>query len=298
MSNAGQGWSGKSKGTPLGYRIFNVTIRTLGVRTAYLLLYFVTPWYVLTSRASNAALRKYFSTLRQWDPSIKGLTLFGSYMSFGRVLIDKAAFHAGLADRFTWSHDGHGHITDMIAGGQGGLLISAHLGNWELASRLLNDLEGHITVVLMQADDIRLQRAMDAAPEKRYDTIALGSDLAHVFRMDEALRAGRVLCMHGDRNLPNARVHRVAFLGRPAAFPLGPFALAAARQVPVCVTFVVRTGPLAYAFRASAPIPPGTPAQAIAERFVSELETMVRKYPLQWFNYYDFWSHADTDRHR
>lgn len=94
-------WTGQSKGTPLGYRIFILVMRTLGVRAAHGMLYLVVPWYVLTGRTSNRALRGYFRRLRATDPRIKGLSLAGSYRAFGRTIIDKVALRAGLEDRYT-----------------------------------------------------------------------------------------------------------------------------------------------------------------------------------------------------
>lgn len=298
MSTPPQAWTGRSKGTPLGYRIFHSTIRLLGVRAAYAMLYFVVPWYVVTARSSNAALRHYFGIIERWDPTIRGLSLWASYMAFGRMLVDRAAMRSGLGHRLKWTHKGEENLEAMIKAGKGGVAISAHVGNWELAGHLLQGLHGGITLVLLQAEDARIQQVSQAGTGNSYETIALGNDLSHVFRMDNALRSGRVLCLHGDRSLPGSRTRTVRFLGENAEFPLGPFALAAARQVPVCITFVARTGVLTYAFRCTPPIPAGTSAAVIMDRYVEQLEQVVRQYPLQWFNYFDFWGHGASDRQR
>lgn len=283
-------WTGQSKGTPLGYRIFILVMRIFGVRAAYGLLHVVVPWYVITSSTSNAALRGYFARLRAIQPGIKGLSLAGSYRAFGRAIIDKVALRAGMEKRYTWEKSGRQHLVALLEAGQGGVLISAHLGNWELASHMLHDSPGKISVVLQDGEDDRIREAIEGSTASaRFGTIALGNGIEHLFRMTEALREGQVLCMHGDRFRPGARTRKARFLGAEAEFPAGPFALAAAQRVPVVIAFVVNTGPLHYTFICTEQIPAGSGSDVLFNRFVSELERAVLNYPMQWFNYYDFW---------
>lgn len=288
-------WSGKSKGFPLGYRFFIFVIRYLGVKTAYFFLAFVVPWYVLTSWKSNKALDVYFARLRAAVPGIKGLSYFASYMAMGRNIIDKVAVQAGLESRYKWEKVNGQGVAEMIAAQKGGLLLSSHVGNWEFASHFLKDHKGKVSIVLLTAEDERIKAVMEneLAPAS-FNMIPLSKDMSHVFKMNNALLDGHVLCMHGDRNLPGSRVNKAEFLGAEAEFPAGPFALAAAHEVPVCISFVIRTGPMKYTFFATDQIPPGTTRDELFKRFVQEFEAIVKKYPLQWFNYYDFWQHAET----
>ncbi|HQV52125.1 MAG: lipid A biosynthesis acyltransferase [Flavobacteriales bacterium] len=299
MSEKTPKWSGKSKGFPLGYRIFIFVIRNLGVRAAYLVLGFVVPWYVLTSWKSNKALGVYFARLRAIVPGIKGLNYFRSYMAMGRNIIDKVAVQAGLEARYTWEKVNGQGVADLIGAHKGGLLLSAHVGNWEFASHFLKGHPGKVNIVLLTAEDERIKAVMEnELSPASFNMIPLSKDMSHVFKMNNALMDGEVLCMHGDRNLPGSRVYTADFLGAPAEFPAGPFALAAAHKVPVCIPFVIRTGPMKYSFFGSDQIPPGTSRDEIFKRYVQEFEAIVKKYPLQWFNYYDFWQHADPTSDR
>ena len=40
-------WEGKSKGTVLGYRIFVFFIKNVGIKSAYVVLYFVATYYYI-----------------------------------------------------------------------------------------------------------------------------------------------------------------------------------------------------------------------------------------------------------
>lgn len=280
-------WQGTSRGTPLGHRFFIFVLRAFGPRTAHVLLWFVTPWYALTAGASNRAIRSYFGRLRA--SGVPGrFTALRSYLEFGEALVDRAAMRAGRAGDYTFLKPG---TLQPLKDAGHGIVISAHIGNWELAGQLLGhqtDLPVH---VLMRDEEMEaIRRATEQGLEQRgFHIIAIKDDLSHVFAAAEALRAGGLLCLHGDRFLPGARTARRRFLGADAHFPVGPFALARSLNVPVCYAFITRTAPLTYSFSATPPLPPRTSIDGLLDAYVQALEHEVRAHPLQWFNYYDFW---------
>ena len=103
--------------------------------------------------------------------------------------------------------------------------------------------------------------------------------------------------MQGDRTV-DARVVRVPFFGTLAAFPVGPFILAAMSGCPLIVTFSAQVGARSYAFVAD---PPRTyrfergktrdaQLEAWAASYARRLEELVKEHPYQWFNFYDFWA--------
>jgi len=81
-------------------------------------------------------------------------------------------------------------------------------------------------------------------------------------------------------------------------FPSGPFYLAMKYDVPVSFVFAMKENKTHYHFYATRP---KTYHQQTSQKkrddtileiirdYVGEMEIMLSKYPLQWFNYYDFW---------
>jgi predicted LPLAT superfamily acyltransferase len=61
--------------------------------------------------------------------------LFQKLFHFGKVLIDKTAISAGL-DKYTYEFDGIENLRNLLAK-KGGVLISAHIGNFEIAEHFL-----------------------------------------------------------------------------------------------------------------------------------------------------------------
>ena len=84
-------------------------------------------------------------------------------------------------------------------------------------------------------------------------------------------------------------------LGGRVSFPLGPYAIAAQRDVPVIAIFVMKE--TAYRYQvyvrrldtAGKELRRNEKVQALANRFAEELEGILKKYPEQWFNYFEYW---------
>lgn len=78
------------------------------------------------------------------------------------------------------------------------------------------------------------------------------------------------------------------FLGAKAKFPLGPFVLSCRRKLPVVFVYAMIKNLTEYEFYATEPIVFDKPSEALAA-YVDQLEIIIKKYPYQWFNFFDFW---------
>jgi predicted LPLAT superfamily acyltransferase len=103
--------------------------------------------------------------------------------------------------------------------------------------------------------------------------------------------------MHADRFLEGNKTITMPFLGQDAKFPAGPFMLAATFRVPVSLVFACKESNTHYHLYATRPREyNGRRRQGVelaAQDFVEEMEAIVKKYPEQWFNYYDFWDSSN-----
>jgi lauroyl/myristoyl acyltransferase len=176
---------------------------------------------------------------------------------------------------------------DALSGGF--VSVTAHVGNWELAGRLLASRATRRTNVVVAPDVPELGRwvrrdgdGVRFVPRRQP---AIGLELL------AALRRGEVVAVQGDRGLGTRGDLAIPFFGRPASFPLGPFVLARAARVPVVPAFCVLDGAHRYRVRVAKPIvvEAGDEAAA-ASAWVAALEDVVREHPTQWFNFFDVWS--------
>lgn len=287
-------WKGKTRGGLLGYQIFVFILKYMGLRAAYLLLVFVAGYFVFFAPTSTKAIYAFFRNRLQkgWFASVWGI--YKTYYVFGQALIDRTAVLAGLGTRFSYDFDGEHYIREIAVEGNGGVLISAHAGNWSMAGNILdkNMPEGaRVNIVMLADEHKKVQEFLDKTQkEQTANIIPIGDDFSHIIAMGTALRNGELLCMHGDRYLPGADTVEVDFFGAKAHLPAGPFQLITRMKVPYTVVYSFKETASHYHFYSTPPLRNPKSVQEAAQYFADSLEEKMRQYPYQWYNFYDFWA--------
>jgi predicted LPLAT superfamily acyltransferase len=290
-------WQGKSRGTPLGYWIFITICKAVGTLPAYLLLQPVALYYFLFSWETSIHIYRYFRYRHEYGVLKSIWKVYHNYLIFGQTLLDKVVVMAGIENRLTYEFDGEQHLRDMVREGRGGMLISAHVGNWEAAGHLLKRLNTRINVVMYDGENQQIKDFLQQVTGGRnLHVILIKQDMSHVFAIGEALQNNELVCLHADRFLEGNKTTTQTFLGEPAHFPTGPFVLAAGFRVPVSFVFAFKESLRHYHFYGSEPLEriPDERKDEYMDRlvstFVTNLEQKVKLYPEQWFNYFNFWA--------
>ncbi len=294
-------WTGKSKGNKTGYGIFISVLRRLGVVPAYVLLFFVAGYYFLFSWKSSKAIW-YYLRQRQRFSILKSIALlYKNYYYFGQALLDRIVIMTGIKNQFTFNFDDEVHFNEMIAQGKGGLLLSGHLGNWEIAGHMLKKrFTTPINIVMYDNEKEQLKQYLESETGQRNAKIIVIKDsLSHIYEITEALSKNEFVCMHADRFLPGNKTLDARFMGKTATFPAGPYVLASKLEVPVSFVFAMKKTYHHYHFYASAGciyrgVPDHNHASDVLNDFVAAMEAIVRQYPEQWYNYYPFWNENNT----
>ena len=168
--------------------------------------------------------------------------------------------------------------------------VTAHVGNWEMAGRLLAGRTRRRTHVVVAPEAVAglerwVRRDGDGVRFVARGPVGVGVGLV------AALRRGEVVALQGDRAIGTQGDLPIPFFGRPAPFPLGPFILARAAGVPVVAAFGLLEPDDRYAIRLAPPVTVARGEEADAARqWVGVLEEIVREHPTQWFNFFDVWS--------
>ncbi|MBA7524729.1 hypothetical protein ES705_16871 [subsurface metagenome] len=291
-------WDGQSKGNVLGYKIFIFILRYIHIRVAYFIVWFVALYYYFSTQKKD--IRFFYKQILHYDRVKSESSIFLNYVTFGKVLLDKIAILAGFSSKYTYDYEGEQHLHKMANEGKGGIIIGAHAGNWEIAGHLLTRINRPVHVLIYDGERSNLKELMeDITGEKSFDVIPVrDNDMLHIYEIKKALDNGDIIAMHGDRFRSGTKTHQCNFLGRQAKFPLGPYYLATQFNVPFCFVYTMKETNTHYHFSSTPPmnIDSGNKKnkneniKLKTELYASELEKMIRKYPLQWFNYYNFWN--------
>ncbi len=289
-------WQGKSRGTPLGYRIFVAVLKNLGVLPAYFLLRFVALYYFLFLYKSSKPLFDFFHRKLKYNRVRSLVKIYRNFYLFGQTIIDKVVVMSGIPNQFTYNFDGEDNLRNIVEQKKGGLLLSAHIGNWEIAGHLLKRLNTRINIVMFDNEHQQIKDYLSTITGKRNVRVIVirNNDISHIYEITEAFRNNELVCMHSDRFIEGNKTLTTDFMGEKARFPLGPFVLAATFRVPVSFVFAMKESNYHYHFFASegkdySLLSKACRTQEMLNDFAGEMEKKVRQYPDQWYNYYNFW---------
>jgi predicted LPLAT superfamily acyltransferase len=291
-------WQGKTRGNKFGYWFFIQVLRWPGINFAYFFLHFVSAYFYFFVAGARKPLYWYFRNIHSFARIKSTVLTFSNFYLFGQTIIDKVALMSDLPNKFTFNFDGEDHIVNMAKNG-GGLLLGAHVGNWEIAGHLLKRIDTKVHIVMLQAEHEKIKSMLDKVmTEKQMDIIPISDDFSHLFKIKEAFENNEIVAMHGDRFLPGTNTVKKKFFGREAEFPLGPFLLATKYKKQICFVNAFKETSSHYHFYAEKPVRANisssikirnSEAEKLLDQYLRNLELMIEKYPRQWFNYYYFW---------
>ena len=221
-----------------------------------------------------------------------------NFRNFGRMLADyffcTAAQPAQIRALLDEWH-GIDNLKAALAEGRGVVLITAHLGNWELGGTLLA-LDGWpINVVTLEEPTGELTRTRDEYRKRLgIRTIAVGENKFAFVEMIAALRRNEIVCMLVDR--PYAETGApVSFFGRETGFSSAPVLLWQHTGAAIIPAFVLQNPGGRYHAFAEPPIalePIADRRESLARNtqyIATAFEKIIRPHPEQWFNYVPIW---------
>lgn len=288
----------RKRGNRLGFWFFRTAVRSFGLRGAYGLLYFVGLHYLLFDRAVTTASMAY---VRRRFPNHGALRrLFDVYRLFvsqGRNLIDRYAVAAGAGDI-----DIEVKVSDKVRRllddrGKGFILLTAHVGNWQVAMTALKKWGRTVSLMMRPEDNVAVRESLQIDCEgEKVKIIYTDDSLGGVIEAMRAINDGGLVSIMGDRTYGYSATE-ASFLGGNVWFPFGAFSIAAAVQCPVVVLLSAKIGLKKYLVDVSHVI--DAPARdkakknmemkSVVQEFAHVLEEYVTVYPYQWFVFRDIW---------
>ena len=172
---------------------------------------------------------------------------------------------------------------------RGAVLVTAHMGAFEVGLAALRRVEPHVHVVFKRdAFDgferirSRVRRRLNVVEEP------IDGGFETLVRLRDALAADHVVVMQGDRAMPGQRFQCVPFLSGKLRLPIGPVKLARLTGSPIIPVFVVRNGGRRFCIHLGTPIDIEAGATSVdgidpaVLSLAQTLESFVSRYPTQW----------------
>lgn len=186
-------------------------------------------------------------------------------------------------------------LDDLLAKGKGVIVLSAHLGNWELGAAALAQRGFRVNAVALWQPDPKLNALYQSYRQRRrINVIAFGRAARECIA---ALRRNEIVAVIGDRDYTGGR-DTVEFFGQAARLPDGPAKLALATGAPILPLFMVRTANDTFAYVLGEPIwadPRRDTVRDVMRRIAQALERVISQHSEQWFLFHDLWD-VESDR--
>jgi len=189
--------------------------------------------------------------------------------------------------------EGEDRLLRALAAG-GVVLVTAHVGPWELTAQLLGrELAADVMLVMQREANAQARELQDHhRGERGLRVLHIGEHPTDALPLIAHLKKGGVAALQLDRVPPSGRVLDASLFGAPFKAPEGPFRLASLSGAQVLPVFARRNGFFDYSLTISEPIalgrrPSAEALQAGAQQAVSAMQAWVEQSPTQWFHFSD-----------
>jgi KDO2-lipid IV(A) lauroyltransferase len=171
---------------------------------------------------------------------------------------------------------------------RGAIVVTAHMGSFEVGCASLLDREPKVHVVFRR-DLLERFEMMRARLRKNLGVIEVPMDQSNWaawMPLRDALLRDEVVVMQGDRVMPGQKGRKVPFLGGHLLLPTGPIKLSLATGAPVIPVFSIRTkqGQIRLFIEDAIDVDPNDPDAVDhgLEQMARVIERYVKEYPEQW----------------
>jgi len=191
--------------------------------------------------------------------------------------------------------EGIEHVDEALKKKKGAILLSSHIGNWELGAAVLSQIGYPVYVIALDHAEKKVNDFfIKQRNSKGVGVIPIGTALRQCFKV---LKENKTLGILGDRDF-SEKGERVKFFGRETLMPKGPAIFSLRTGAPIVPTFMLREKKGRFRFVFEKPInyeltsSEEVDKKNIIESYLSVIERYIKKYPDQWYVFRNVWNES------
>ncbi|HEY9189330.1 MAG TPA: lipid A biosynthesis acyltransferase [Sulfurovum sp.] len=279
----------KQRGSGWSIKAALYVYKTLGYRFFYYLLYPITFFYFIVAKNARDGLKVYYAHL---GVPFTNRRYYEHLRMFAVCMTDRFVAKVN-PENYSFEYDNIEIPTKILESGT--VLVYSHFGGWAASSSGAH-VHNRINIVMQEAmlDGIK-KIENDLERESNIHVIDLNQGtIAVSVQIANALLKEEVVAIMADRASNEKAEIEVLFLDEKARFNKNPFQVAYKVDKPILAYFIIWIGIQRYKVEyIRIDMDKNKPEeQAIEEAlaiYVKKLEEIVKAYPNQWFNLYNFW---------
>ena len=226
-------------------------------------------------------------------PASLKLLLWRFFQNYGIYVADffrLLSMNLEESQAFAKLYEGRQHIDAALAKGKGAVLLTAHLGHWEIGGLGLRAMGYEVNVVALKHNTTITNALINIMRTRHGIRIIEVEETAYsVIELVKALNRNEVVAVLGDRVFTAERSEATTFFNRPVQLPVGPVLLAMAARAPIVPAFSIMEAPGRYRGIIEPPLelrygPDRREAlQHNLRQVAAVFERYIRRYPDQWY---------------
>ena len=281
----------------LMYKIGQFWVNRLSSQTAYRVAVILSDLQYFFSFRDRRAVRQNLKEILKSDGDLSFLTR-EVFRNFGRYLVEFFRMEKHMDLEYVRSRikvkDLH-YLDQVLAKGKGGIVLTAHMGNWELGAAALSLMGYPIFAIALPHKERPVNDLFNHQREAKGITI-IPSNVA-VRRCIETLRSNQLVAMVADRDF-SMRGELMDFLGKKTLLPKGAAIFSLKTGAPIIPIFLLRDKDEAYDLVVYEPIYPTRKVEdqcddalliEMISKYLPLIENKIRQFPDQWLMFRPFW---------
>lgn len=288
-------WSGQTDGSLWMHKALIGCFKILPMGLVYFFMALVVPFYMLINHQGYLAIYHYLRQRQGRGPLQAFFGCYRNHFLFGASLMDRFAAYAG--HKFKVKKTGYDVFNSLVENEQGFIMLSSHIGNAEMSGYMLSTPLKRMNAITFPEEKASVRSNRDRMLEANNIRLISADGLDWLFTLNAALSDGEIVSIHADRLFGSSKSLKVTILGAEAQIPMGPFNLGASRGLPVTASFCMKTGYRSYEaiqYRLDTPemdtMTKNEKMEYLAARYAAVVNEVLKKWPLQWYNFFEFWN--------
>jgi len=277
--------------TPVVYKLGTKCIKYIPTFLSYAFARLIAD---ISMKSHKSAVENISENFRRVFPDASGEELYRKtrqlFRNYSEYLVDYGRFSELDKDTVLKKiahFDGEDNLIAAVNYGKGLILLTAHLGNWELGGIFFSAYGLKVNVLTLPDEDLDIDNNRSRYREKYgVRTVKVGDSPLSSVSLVNALSNNEVVAMLIDRYTREQDSVKVGFLGREILIPKGPFILSRVTGAPVVVAFVVKEqGEYKGIVEKHFIVQGDDNEDEFAQKVVRIFEKYVVKYPDQWYDF-------------
>lgn len=278
------------------YRMGQFIASCMPLKVAYSLAVIFSDLHYIFADKDKARVRKNLKAIfpHKSEKEIRRIRI-RTFRNFAKYLVDFFRF-AKINEAYIKKYikiEGKHYFDQVLAEGKGAVVLTAHIGNWELGGIVIS-LSGYpFWVVALPHKDKNVDKFFNHQREsKGVKVIPVGKAAGQCMKV---LKNNEFVALVGDRDFTKNGI-TIDFFGKPTLFPIGPAFFALKTGASILPGFMIREKNDTFTLKMEKPIKPVHTGnrehdiKTIVMHYKNIIEDYIRKYPDQWYMFMQFWT--------